>query len=204
MLQIWGWYQKNELSVRLCLGVVPSFSTRKPSNPISNHIRVAPFPYMVWVTWNMFFLTFLNIYDVDITFRSIKGSMAVFDFNSTSKKHSHATRREGKNGTFILHQKLRTCFFFIFEMLLDLFFSKNRIDVIFWTLDMNMNGDFCWFVMIFIYVSLFQSKGQNSFSESDEYSSYKLINYDCSKISHQIWKLESLSFQTRYSLSRLL
>ncbi len=41
----------------------------------------------------MFFLTFLNIYDVDITFRSIKGSMAVFDFNSTSKKHKqHATR----------------------------------------------------------------------------------------------------------------
>ncbi len=39
------------------------------------------------------------------------------------------------------------------------------MDVIFWTLDMNMNGDF-------IYVSLFQSKGQNSLSESDEYSSY--------------------------------
>ncbi len=35
----------------------------------------------------MFFLTFLNIYDVDITFRSIKGSMAVFDFNSISKKY---------------------------------------------------------------------------------------------------------------------
>ncbi len=32
----------------------------------------------------------------------------------------------------------------------------------------------------FIYVSLFQSKGQNSLSESDEYSSYKLINYSCS------------------------
>ncbi len=33
----------------------------------------------------MFFYTFLSIYDVDITFRIIKGSMAVFDFNSTSK-----------------------------------------------------------------------------------------------------------------------
>ncbi len=42
---------------------------------------------MVWVIWNMFFHTFLNIYDVDITFRSIKGSMAVFDLNSSSKKH---------------------------------------------------------------------------------------------------------------------
>ncbi len=42
---------------------------------------------MVWGIWNMFFHTFLNIYDVDITFRSIKGSMAVFDLNSTSKKH---------------------------------------------------------------------------------------------------------------------
>jgi len=31
----------------------------------------------------------------------------------------------------------------------------------------------------FIYVSLFQSKGQNSLSESDEYSSYRLINYSC-------------------------
>ncbi len=28
-----------------------------------------------------------------------------------------------------------------------------------------------------MYVSLFQSKGKNSLSESDEYSSYKLINY---------------------------
>ncbi len=85
---------KNELSVRFCLGVVPSFSTRWASNPISNHIRAAPFPYMVWVIWNMFFHTFLNIYDVDITFRSIKGSMAVFDFNSTSKKHVKDMQQE--------------------------------------------------------------------------------------------------------------
>ncbi len=32
----------------------------------------------------------------------------------------------------------------------------------------------------FIYASLFQSKGQNALSDSDEYSSYKLINYSCS------------------------
>ncbi len=32
----------------------------------------------------------------------------------------------------------------------------------------------------FIHVSLFQNKAQNSLSESDEYSSYKLINYGCS------------------------
>ncbi len=32
----------------------------------------------------------------------------------------------------------------------------------------------------FIYVSLFQSKGQNSLSDSNKYSSYKLINYSCS------------------------
>ncbi len=42
----------------------------------------------------MFFHTFLSIYDVDITFRSIKGSMAVFDFNSTSKKHITDMRQE--------------------------------------------------------------------------------------------------------------
>ncbi len=157
---------------------------------------------MVWVTWNMFFLTFLNIYDVDITFRSIKGSMAVFDFNSTSKKtQSHATRALYVHAASKIENRF---FLYIRNAFRPFFFSKNWIDVIFWTLDMNMNGDFCWFVMIFKYVSLFQSKGQNSLSESDEYASYKLINYDCSKISHQIWKLESLSFQTRYSLSRLL
>ncbi len=32
----------------------------------------------------------------------------------------------------------------------------------------------------FIHVSLFQSKGQNSLSESGEYSSYTLIYYSCS------------------------
>ncbi len=42
----------------------------------------------------MFFLTFLNIYDVDITLRSIKGSMAVFGFNSTSKKHIKDMQQE--------------------------------------------------------------------------------------------------------------
>ncbi len=51
----------------------------------------------------------------------------------------------------------------------------------------------------FIYISLFQSKGQNSLFESDEYFSYKLINYSFSvkylKIQSQIWKLEPLSFQ---------
>ncbi len=48
---------------------------------------------VVWVIWNMLFLTFLNIDDVDVTFRGIRGSMTVFDFNSTSKKHiKHATR----------------------------------------------------------------------------------------------------------------
>ncbi len=42
----------------------------------------------------MFFHTFLNIYDVDITFRSIKGNLAVFDFNSTSKKHIKDMQQE--------------------------------------------------------------------------------------------------------------
>ncbi len=44
----------------------------------------------------MFFLTyvFLNIYGIDITFRSIKGSMALFDFNSTSKKHIKDMQQE--------------------------------------------------------------------------------------------------------------
>ncbi len=75
---------------------------------------------------------------------------------------------------------------------------------------MNMNGDSLQIFHDCIYVSLFQSKGQNSLSESDEYSSYKIINYSCSAkyiyflISHQIWKLESLSFQPMYILSRLL
>ncbi len=78
--------QKMSFQWDFVLGVLPSFSTRWPSNPISDHIRASPLPYMLWVIWNMFFHTFLNIYDVDITFRSIKGSMAVFDFNSTSKK----------------------------------------------------------------------------------------------------------------------
>ncbi len=31
-----------------------------------------------------------------------------------------------------------------------------------------------------MYVSQFKIKGQNSLSESDKYSSYKLINYSCS------------------------
>ncbi len=155
------------------LGVVPSFSTRWPSNPISNQIRVAPFPYMVWVTWNMFFLTFLNIYDVDITFRSIKDSMAVFDFNSTSKKHKKSPGRS------CCIKKWEPIVFSYIQNVFRHFFSKNRMNVIFRTLDMNMNGYFCWFFMIFIYVSLFQSKGQNSLSESDEYSPYKLINYSC-------------------------
>ncbi len=52
------------------------------------------FLFQIWVIWNMFFHIFLNIYDVDITFRSIKGSMAVFDFNSTSKKHIKDMRQE--------------------------------------------------------------------------------------------------------------
>ncbi len=142
---------KNELSVKFCLSVVPSFSTRWPSNPISDHIRAAPFPYMVWVIWNMFFHTFLNIYDVDITFRSIKGSMAVFDFNSTSKKHKrHATRTLDVRYSSRWIKNWEPIVFFIFETLLDLFFSKNRMDVIFRTLDMNMNGDFSWFYICII------------------------------------------------------
>ncbi len=34
-------------------------------------------------------------------------------------------------------------------------------------------------MILFIYVSLFQSKIQKLLSESDEYSSYKLRNYSC-------------------------
>ncbi len=54
------------------------------------------------------------------------------------------------------------------------------MNVICWTLHMNMNVFFLQIFHNFIYVSLFQSKGQNSLSESDEYSSYKLINHSCS------------------------
>ncbi len=42
----------------------------------------------------------------------------------------------------------------------------------------------------FIYVSLFQSKGQNSLSETDEYSSYKLIDSS--------YKLIDYSYSVKY------
>ncbi len=57
---------------------------------------------------------------------------------------------------------------------------------------MNINGDF-FFFYDFIYVSLFQSKGQNSLSESNEYS-YKLINYSCSV---KYFKNQSPNLKTR-------
>ncbi len=82
---------------------------------------------MVWVIWNMFFHTFLNIYDVEITFRSIKGSMAVFDFNSTSKKHIKDMQQEPWTCVIVhVASKIENLlFFFIFETLLDLFFLKK-------------------------------------------------------------------------------
>ncbi len=107
----------------------------------------------------MFFLTFLNIYDVDVTLRSIKGSMAVFGFNSTSKKHIKDMQQE--SWTYVIVHaapKIENLLFFLY----NLYFLYRLI------------------LHDFIYVSLFQSKGQNSLSESDEYSSYKLINYCCS------------------------
>ncbi len=66
----------------------------------------------------MFFLTFLNIYDVDITFRSIKGSMAVFDFNSTSKT-SVKTHKRHATRTLDVHyshaaSKIENLLFFIY------------------------------------------------------------------------------------------
>ncbi len=146
--------------MKFCLVVVPSFSTRWPSNSISNHIRAALFPYMVWVIWNMFFLTFLNIYDVDITFRSIKGSMAVFNFNSTSKKHIKYMRQEPWMYV-IVHaaSKIENLLSFLYiRNTFRPFFSKNRMNVIFWTLDMNMNGDFCWFFMILYMYHYFKVK----------------------------------------------
>ncbi len=63
----------------------------------------------------MFFHTFLNIYDVDITFRRIKGSMAVFDFNSTSKKHIKDMQQEPWMHV-ILHaaSKIENLLFFLY------------------------------------------------------------------------------------------
>ncbi len=46
----------------------------------------------------------------------------------------------------------------------------------------------------FNYVSLFQRKGQNSLSDSDEYSSYKLTIYSCSV---QYFKNQSPDMKTR-------
>ncbi len=46
----------------------------------------------------------------------------------------------------------------------------------------------------FIYGSLFQSKAQNSLSDSDEYSSCKLINYSCSV---KYFKNQSPNMKTR-------
>ncbi len=114
-----------------------------PSNPISDHIRASPLPYMLWVIWNMFLHTCLRHKYWEITFRSIKGSMAVFDFNSTSKEthKRHATR------TLDVRYSSR-CIknVFIFKTFLDLFFFfKNRMDVIYWTHDMSF---FYWFFMI--------------------------------------------------------
>ncbi len=140
---------KTELSVKFCLGVLPSFSTRWPSNPISDHIRTPPFPYMVWGIWNMFFPTFLNIYDIDITFRSINGSMAVFDFNSTSKK-THK-RHETRTLYVIVHaaSKIENILFFLYiRNTFRPFFSKNRIMLSFehltWTW-LDIFTDISWF-----------------------------------------------------------
>ncbi len=49
--------------------------------------------------------------------------------------------------------------------------KKIRMNVIFWTLDMNMNGDFCWFVMILYMCHYFKVKVRTRSSESEEYSS---------------------------------
>ncbi len=125
------------------------------NNPISDHIRASPFPYMVWVIGNMFFLTFLNIYDVDITFRSIKGSMAVFDFNSTSKTSVKTHKRHAtKHWTYVivtLHQKLRTYCFFIYirNTFRPFFFTKKNewmlsFEHLTWTW-MQFFADFSWF-----------------------------------------------------------
>ncbi len=69
----------------------------------------------------MFFHTFLNIYDVDITFRSIKGSLAVFDFNSTSKKDIKDMQQEPWMHVIVqAASKIENLlFFFIFETLLE-------------------------------------------------------------------------------------
>ncbi len=64
--------------------------------------------------------------------------------------------------------------FLYIQNTLTFFPQKNRMDVIFWTLSMKM------YFTDFICVSRFQSKCQNALSDSDEYSSYKLINDSCS------------------------
>ncbi len=81
----------------------------------------------------MFLHTCLNIYDIDITFRSIKGSLAVFDFNSTSKKHIKDMRREPWTYV-IVHaaSKIENLLFFLYiQNTFRLFFSKNRMNVVF-------------------------------------------------------------------------
>ncbi len=82
---------------------------------------------------------FLKMYDIDIAFRSIAGSMAVFDFNSTSKIEN-------------------LLFFLYIWNTFRPFFSKNRLNVIFWH---EHEWRFLLIFHDFIYVSLFQSKSQN-------------------------------------------
>ncbi len=76
---------------------------------------------------------FSHIYDVDITFRSIKGSMAVFDFNSTSKKHVKDMQQEPWTYV-IVHAASKIENLLISFYIRNTFrpsFSKNRINVIF-------------------------------------------------------------------------
>ncbi len=81
----------------------------------------------------MFFLTFHNIYDIDITLRSIKGSMAVFVFNSTSKKHIKDMQQEPWTYV-IVHAapKIENLLFFLYirNTFRPLKKKKNRVNVI--------------------------------------------------------------------------
>jgi len=52
--------QKNDLSVRACLGAVPNFSTRAPPDSITAHIRVPPFAYVFWVIWTAIYTIFIQ------------------------------------------------------------------------------------------------------------------------------------------------
>ncbi len=99
--------------------------------------------------------------------------MAVFDFNSTSKKHIKDMLREP--WTYVRSRCIENAESIVFSIYIYIYKKKKS----------EIFHDF-------IYVSLFQSKGQNSLSNSE--SSSKLINYSCSV---NYFKNQSADIKTR-------